>query len=104
MFHVKLHHIAFGAALICAAFAWGAPMAWDRHAFLVVVTLALCFVGLVLATGSKILDVIHPGRDDRYDRRALDKAFNEGRSLGAVEGPSEKTLARWRREGFNIPR
>jgi len=104
MFHMKLHHIAFGCALISAGFAYGAPMAWDRHAFLVVLTLVLCVVGVALATGSKLLDVIHPTRNDRYNQRALDKAFREGRSLGAVEGPDEKTLARWRREGFNVPR
>lgn len=100
---MRLHHIAFGIALICAAFAWAAPMSWDRHVVFVAWTLLWCLTGLVLATGSKVLDVIHPTRNDRFSQRAMDKAFNEGRSLGAVDGPSERTLARWRREGFPEP-
>jgi hypothetical protein len=100
---MRLHHIAFGAALICAGFAWAAPMAWDRHLAVAAFAWAWLIVGLVLVTGSKALDIFHPARNDRYNRRALDKAFNEGRSLGAVDGPSERTLARWRREGFNVP-
>jgi hypothetical protein len=98
---MRLHHIAFGIALICGGFAWAAPMAWDRHAALVVFTLVWCVIGFALATGSKFMDAIHPERNDRYNQRALDKAFNAGRDSGL--GPSERTLARWRREGFPEP-
>lgn len=99
---MKLHHIAFGAALICAAFAWAAPMAWDRHAVAVLVTLALCLVGLALATGSLVLDFLHPRRAERrHSQRDLDRAFRAGRDSGL--GPSEATLARWSREGFSSP-
>jgi hypothetical protein len=99
---MRLHHVAFGAAAICAAFAWAAPMAWDRHAALVVVTLGLCVVGLALATGSLVLDALRPGRrEQRYSQRQLDRAFRAGRDSGL--GPTEATLARWRREGFGSP-
>lgn len=101
---MRLHHVTFGAALICAGFAWGAPMAWDRHAALVLLTLALVLVGLVLATGSALLDVIHPTRKaQRYSRRELDRAYRAGHDTGAAEGPTEATLRRWRYEGFGVP-
>lgn len=97
---MRLHHIVFGSALITAGFAWAAPMAWDRHALLVVLTLALCVVGLVLATGSKLLDLIHPTRTEHYGRRDVDRAFRAGRDQGAAEGPTDETRRRWQREGF----
>jgi hypothetical protein len=97
---MRLHHIAFGSALICVAFAFAAPMAWDRHALLVVITLALCVVGLVLATGSKLLDLIHPARNERYSRRDVNRAFDDGWDHGASTGPSDETRRRWQREGF----
>lgn len=104
---MRLHHIAFGSALICAAYAWAAPTSWDRHAALVAAAAALVVVGLVLATGSKVLDVIHPSRNDRRNARLhtrdLERAFGAGRDQGAAEGPSARTLARWRREGFSEP-
>ncbi len=97
---MRLHHFAFGSALIAAAFAWGAPMSWDRHALLVIVTLGLCTVGLVLATGSKFLDLIHPARIEHFGRRDLDRAFRAGRDQGAAEGPTDETRRRWQRQGF----
>lgn len=100
---MRLHHIAFVIALICAGFAYAAPMAWDRHFFIAFVGVAWFFVGLVLATGSKFFDLVRPVREQARNERALNKAFNEGRSLGAVDGPSARTLARWRREGFPEP-
>lgn len=104
---MKLHHIAFAVALICAGFAWGAPMAWDRHAACVILAAIFVLIGLTLATGSALLDVIHPTRNDRRNARLhtrdLDRAFNAGRDLGSAEGPTEATLRRWSREGFNVP-
>lgn len=98
---MRLHHIAFGSALICAGFAWAAPTSWDRHAALVLLALILCLVGLVLVTGSKVLDLLHPTRAERrYSQRELDRAFRGGRDQGAAEGPSVETWRRWRREGF----
>jgi hypothetical protein len=101
---MRLHHLAFGIALICAGFAYAAPMAWDRHAFLVIATLFWIGMGLALATGSKFLDLVHPTREEvRLSQRDLDRAYRAGRDQGAAEGPSEATLRRWRHEGFNVP-
>lgn len=101
---MRLHHIAFGSALICAGFAYAAPMAWDRHAALVLLTLGLVVVGLVLATGSALLDVIHPTRKaTRQSQRDLDRAFRAGQDDGRTMGPTEATLRRWRHEGFGVP-
>lgn len=97
---MRLHHIAFGLALICAAFAWAAPMAWDRHALLVAATLVLVVVALMLATGSALLDIIHPSRTERYSRRDVNRAYRAGRDQGAAEGPTDETRRRWAREGF----
>lgn len=73
---MRLHNVVFVAALICAALAWGAPMAWDRHLALVVAALALVVVGLALATGSLVLDVLSPRRAERrHSQRELDRAF-----------------------------
>jgi hypothetical protein len=99
---MRLHHIAFGCALICAGFAWGAPMSWVYHAGLTALTLALCVLGLALATGAAMMELVHPGRRERrYTQRQLDRAFRHGRDSGI--GPSEATLARWRRQGFGAP-
>lgn len=99
---MRLHHIAFGVAAICATFAWAAPMAWDRHAACVALAAIFCVVGLVLATGSALLDLLHPTRAERrHSQRDLDRAFRAGRDSGL--GPTEATLARWRREGFSEP-
>ena len=97
---MRLHHIAFGLALICAAFAWAAPMAWDRHVVLVLLALAMAACGLVLATGSKLLDIVHPSRNEHYSRRDVNRAFDAGRDTGASAGPDQDTVRRWRREGF----
>lgn len=97
---MRLHHITFATAGIVAAFAWAAPMAWDRHALLVFVALNLAVVGLFLATGSKVLDVIHPSRNEHYSRRDLNRAFDDGWDYGASTGPSDETRRRWQRQGF----
>lgn len=97
---MRLHHIIFGACGITAAFAWAAPMAWDRHAGLVALALGLAAVGLVLATGSKLLDLVHPTRTEHYSRRDVNRAFDDGWDHGSANGPSEETRRRWQREGF----
>ncbi len=77
---MRLHHLAFGGALVCAALAWGAPMAWDRHLALVVAANALFVLGLVLAIGSGVLDLLHPRRAERrHSQRELDRAYRMGR-------------------------
>ena len=101
---MRFHHLAFGVALICAAFAWAAPTSWDRHALLALFAIGFCVLGLALATGSALLDFLHPRRAERrHSQRDLDRAFRAGRDLGAAEGPSASTLARWSREGFSEP-
>jgi hypothetical protein len=97
---MRLHHIAFGVAAITGAFAFAAPMAWDRHVGLVLLTVAVVAVGLVLATGSKLLDLLHPARTEHYSRRDVNRAFDAGHDHGASAGPSEETRRRWQREGF----
>jgi hypothetical protein len=99
---MRLHHVAFTCALIAGGFAWAAPMAWDRHALLVIVALGFCFLGSALATGAAMMDFLHPERRERrYSQRQLDRAFRAGRDSGI--GPTEATLARWRREGYGVP-
>jgi predicted phage tail protein len=98
---VRLHHIVFGSALIAAAFTWAAPAAWDRHVAGLIVTAFLVGLGLMLATGSAVLDFLRPRRKQiRYSQREVDRAYRAGRNTGAALGPDDETRRRWRREGF----
>jgi GNAT superfamily N-acetyltransferase len=99
---MRLRHIPFGLAALCAATTFEAPMAWDRHALLVTATLLLVAVGLVGVVGAGLWDIVHPApRHAGYSRRDLDRAYRAGHDTGAAEGPTDVTRRRWQREGFS---
>lgn len=102
---MSFHRLAFAVAMICAVFAWAAPMSWPRHALLIVAALCLLTLGLALTVGSTLLDIIHPSRNrkDGYSARDLNRAYQAGHDTGAAEGPTDATRRRWAREGFEVP-
>jgi hypothetical protein len=98
---MRLRHVPFGVAALCAAATLEAPMAWDRHALLVTATVLLVGLGLVGVIGAGLWDIVHPHPRHAYSQRDLDRAYRSGHDTGAATGPSDDTRRRWQREGFS---
>ena len=94
----------FTLAATLAALVWYCPKSWSWSSMAIVCIIGLIGIGVLAAMGRAVRDLFHPRRRDmRVSQRDLDRAFRAGRDLGAVDGPSNATLARWRREGFSEP-